>query len=94
MTAIEISTCVLIISGAFTLLCFGVFLISFAASFKKIGTTVEMSQSTIKKVDKVIDDVNYKMNLLNAPVESVARFFDPSRPKFSIVSILMKALKK
>ena len=31
-----------------------------------------MAQDTLKRVDKVLDDVNYKLDLLNAPVETVA----------------------
>lgn len=94
MTAIEICTCILIVSSAFTLVCLGIMLLRSIYAFRELGKTLEVSQSTFKKIDKVLDDVTYKMNLLNAPVESVARFFDPTRPKFSIVSTLMKLFNK
>lgn len=94
MTTIEICTSILIVSAAFSLICLGIFLFRCAIASKQIGDTVELSQTTLKKLDKVVDDVTYKMNLLNAPVETVARFFDPTRSKFSIIGTLMKVFNK
>ncbi|MGN1182563.1 MAG: hypothetical protein ACI4SR_06095, partial [Faecalibacillus sp.] len=65
-----------------------------ASALKQTGDTVEMVQETLKRVDKVLDDVNYKLDLLNAPVETIARFFDPNRPKFNPLKAVMKMMKK
>ena len=94
MTAIDVCYCVLILAGAFALVALGVFLIRSSVTVKQVGTTVEMAQTTIEKVDRVADDVAYKMDLLNAPVESIARFFDPNRPRFSLFSAILKMFKK
>ena len=37
---------------------------------------------------------NYKLDLLNAPVETVAKFFDPQRPKFNPLKMMMSFIKK
>lgn len=94
MTAIEVCYCVLILSGAFALIALGVFFIRSSVTVKQVGNTVEMAQTTMEKVDQVMDDVTYKLDLLNAPVESIARFFDPNRPKFSLFGAIMKIFKK
>ncbi|MFV0395085.1 MAG: hypothetical protein ACK5LC_11935 [Coprobacillaceae bacterium] len=94
MTAIDVCYCVLILAGAFALVALGMFLIRSSVTVKQVGTTVEMAQTTIEKVDRVADDVAYKMDLLNAPVESIARFFDPNRPRFSLFSAILKMFKK
>ena len=39
-------------------------------------------------------DVTYKLDLLNAPVESIARFFDPNRPKFNPISAIISLFRK
>ena len=86
MTAIDVCYCVLILSGAFALVCLGILLLRSSITVKQVGNTVEMAQSTIDKAEKIMDDVTYKLDLLNAPVESIARFFDPNRPKFNPIS--------
>ena len=65
-----------------------------STAIKQTGDTVEMAQDTLKRVDKVLDDVNYKLDLLNAPVETVAKFFDPQRPKFNPLKMMMSFIKK
>ena len=83
MTAIDVCYCVLILSGAFALVSLGILLLRSSTTVKQVGNTVEMAQSTINKADKIMDDITYKLDLLNAPVETIARFFDPNRPKFN-----------
>ena len=92
MTTMDICYCVLILAGAFCLVALGVLFIRTA--IKQTGDTVEMAQDTLKRVDKVLDDVNYKLDLLNAPVETVAKFFDPQRPKFNPLKMMMSFIKK
>ena len=41
-----------------------------------------------------MDDITYKLDLLNAPVETIARFFDPNRPKFNPISAIIGLFKK
>ena len=86
MTAIDVCYCVLILSGAFALVSLGILLLRSSTTVKQVGNTVEMAQSTINKADKIMDDITYKLDLLNAPVETIARFFDPNRPKFNPIS--------
>ena len=73
MTTMDICYCVLILAGAFCLVALGVLFIRTSTAIKQTGDTVEMAQDTLKRVDKVLDDVNYKLDLLNAPVETVAK---------------------
>ena len=89
MTTMDICYCVLILAGAFCLVALGVLFIRTSTAIKQTGDTVEMAQDTLKRVDKVLDDVNYKLDLLNAPVETVAKFFDPQRPKFNPLKMMM-----
>jgi len=94
MTAMELSYCVLILSGAFALIALGILFLRSSIAIKQVGNTVEMAQTTLEKVDRVIDDASYKMDLLNAPVESIAHFFDPNRPRFGLISAIRKMFKK
>ena len=89
MTTMDICYCVLILAGAFCLVALGVLFIRTSTAIKQTGDTVEMAQDTLKRVDKILDDVNYKLDLLNAPVETVAKFFDPQRPKFNPLKMMM-----
>ena len=94
MDAMQMCYCVLILAGAFALVGLGVLFIRTAGALRQTGDTVEMAQETLKRVDKVLDDVNYKLDLLNAPVETVAKFFYPNRPKFNPLKAVMNLLKK
>ena len=53
-----------------------------------------MAQNTINKAEKIMDDISYKLRLLNAPVEPIARFFDPKRPRFSLLGTIISFFKK
>lgn len=66
MTTMDICYCVLILAGAFCLVALGVLFIRTSTAIKQTGDTVEMAQDTLKRVDKILDDVNYKLDLLNA----------------------------
>ena len=94
MTAIDVCYCVLILSGAFALVCLGILLLRSSITVKQVGNTVEMAQSTIDKAEKIMVDVTYKLDLLNAPVESIARFFDPNLPKFNPISAIISLFRK
>lgn len=94
MTAIDICYCVLILAGAFALVTLGILLLRSATTVKQVGETVEMAQSTINKAEKVMDDITYKLDLLNVPVETIASIFDPERPKFSPFGMIIRFIKK
>ena len=80
MTTMDICYCVLILTGAFCLVALGVLFIRTSTAIKQTGDTVEMAQD--------------KLDLLNAPVETVAKFFDPQRPKFNPLKMMMSFIKK
>ena len=65
MTALDICYCVLILAGAFALVCLGILLLRSSITVKQIGNTVEMAQNTINKAEKIMDDISYKLRLLN-----------------------------
>lgn len=94
MTAMDVCFCVLILAGAFALMSLGVLLLRTSTTIKIAGIIMDRVQITIGKVDKILDDITYKMDLLNAPVETVARFFDPDRPKFNPIKTILGFFKK
>ena len=94
MSAMDVCYCVLILSGAFALVALGILLLRSSTTVKQVGNTVEMAQETIVKADKIMNDITYKLDLINAPIESISRFFDPNRPKFDLVSAIIKFFKK
>lgn len=94
MTTMEVCLCILILAGAFTVITLGIFFLRAAVAIKQIGTTVELGQTTITKIDRIADDVSYKLDLLNMPVESITRFFDPKKPKFDFIGTILKIFKK
>lgn len=94
MTTMDLCLCVLILAGAFCLVGLGVLFVRTSTAVKQAGDTVENAQETLSRLDKVLDDVNYKLDLLNVPVESVAKIFDPNRPKFSLLKAVMNFFKK
>lgn len=94
MTAIDVAYCVLIFSGAFALVSLGVFFLKTATTIKQAGEVIERTQKTLDRADNIMDDVNYKLDLLNTPVETVSRFFDPKRPRFNLISSIIGLFKK
>ncbi len=94
MSAIDICFCILILSSAFALVGLGVFFFKTATSMKHIGETAKAAQTTIVKVDRVVDNVAYKLDLLDAPFETIAGIFDPKRPKFNVLNVVKSIIKK
>ena len=64
MTTMDICYCVLILAGAFCLVALGVLFIRTSTAIKQTGDTVEMAQDTLKRVDKVLDDVKLQIRLI------------------------------
>lgn len=94
MTVMDMCYCILILSGAFALIALAILFLRTGITVKQAGETVEKMQTTIQKVDNIASDVQYKLDLLNAPVEAIARFFDPNKPRFNPFGFIMKLFKK
>lgn len=94
MAAVDIAVCIAILSGGFALVCLGILFLRTSTTVKQLGDIVEKAQKTLDRADSIMDDVNYKLDLLNTPVESVSRFFDPKRPKFNLISAFLSLFKK
>lgn len=92
MGAMEIAYSILILAGSFALVTLGILFLKVATAIKQVGDTIEGTQNTIERADRLMDDVNYKLDLLNTPVESVSRFFDPDRPRFNPVKLISNLL--
>jgi len=67
--------CILILSGAFALLSLGLLLLRLSGTVKEATVLMTMLETTIQKVNHILDDVNNKMDMLNAPVELVSGLF-------------------
>ena len=72
---LEICYCVLILSGAFALISLGLLLIQSSTAVKEATTLMTMLEPTIEKVNHILDDVDNKLDMLNAPVELVSGIF-------------------
>lgn len=89
--------CILILSAAFALLSLGLLLIRMSAAVKESTVLMSMLETTIAKVDHILDDVNHKMDMLNAPVELVSSIFSRGTMKsglFSGLSFLTSLLRR
>lgn len=85
MTAVEVCLCLLIIAGAFALICLGIVFIKMLSTLEQVNQSMIEAQKAIERANVTIDDVNYKLDLLNAPFEKVNGIFQSgSRP--SLVS--------
>lgn len=81
MTAIEVCLCILIVAGAFACICLGIFFIRALSTLDKVNQTMDETQKAVQKANTTINDVNYKLDLLNAPFEKVNGLFQSaSRP--------------
>ncbi len=83
---LEICYCVLILSGAFALISLGLLLIQSSSAVKEATTLMTMVEPTIEKVNHILDDVDNKLNMLNAPVELVSGIFSKGGLKTSFMS--------
>ena len=88
MDAQLICYCILILSGAFALLSLGLLFIRMSLAVKETTVLMTMLETTIQKVDHILDDVNHKMDMLNAPVELVSGIFSRGGVKSGLVGVL------
>ena len=88
MDAKLVCYCILILSGAFALLSLGLLLIRMSLAVKETTVLMTMLETTIQKVDHILDDVNNKMNMLNAPVELVSGIFSKGGMQSGLFGVL------
>ena len=88
MDAQLVCYCILILSGAFALLSLGLLLIRMSGAVKEATVLMTIVETTLTKVNHILDDVNNKMEMLNAPVELVSGFFSKGAMKTGLFSII------
>lgn len=88
MDAKLVCYCILILSGAFALLSLGLLLIRLSGAVKEATVLMTIVETTLAKVNHILDDVNNKMEMLNAPVELVSGFFSKGAMKTGLFSII------
>jgi len=97
MEAKLVCLCILILSGAFALISLGLLLMRTSGAVKEATFLMKMSETTLQKVDHILDDVNRKMEMLDAPVELVSRIFSKGGLKtglFSGITALFSMFKR
>ncbi len=88
MDAQLVCYCILLLSGAFALVSLGLLLIRMSGAVKEATVLMTMIETTLTKVNHILDDVNNKMEMLNAPVELVSGIFSRGGMKAGLLSIL------
>lgn len=88
MDAQLVCYCILILSGAFALMSLGLLLIRMSGAVKEATVLMTMLETTLAKVNHILDDVNNKMEMLNAPVELVSGFFSKGAMKTGLFSLI------
>lgn len=78
--------CILILSGAFTLLSLGFLLLRIAGVVKESTILMTMLETTIQKSNTILDDVNHKLEMLDAPVELVSGVFSKGGLKATLLA--------
>lgn len=86
MEATQVCYCILILSGAFALVCLGLLLIQSSSAVKEVTVLMQMLETTITKVNHILDDIDNKMEMLNAPVELVSGIFSKGGLRTSLLS--------
>lgn len=88
MDAKLVSTCILMLSGAFALVSLGLLLIRMSWAVKEATVLMTMLETTLDKVNHILDDVNTKLELLNTPVELVSGIFSRGFFRTGMFSLL------
>ena len=88
MDAQLVCYCILLLSGAFALVSLGLLSIRMSGAVKEATVLMTMIETTLTKVNHILDDVNNKMEMLNAPVELVSGIFSRGGMKAGLLSIL------
>ena len=88
MDAQVVCYCILLLSIAFACLSLGLLLIRMSGAVKEATVLMTIVETTLAKVNHILDDVNNKMEMLNAPVELVSGFFSRGAMKTGLLSVL------
>lgn len=81
MTAVEVCLCVLLVAGAFALICLGIVFIKSLSTLEEINHSMIEAQKTIENVNLTIDNVNRKLDAIDTLVDRVNSLFQSgSRP--------------
>lgn len=86
MDATQVCYCILILSGAFALVSLGLLLIQSSSAVKEATVLMQMLETTITKVNHILDDIDNKMDMLNAPVELMSGIFSRGGLKTGLLS--------
>jgi len=89
MNYLQICLCFLLLAGAFALIALGVLLFRSSTAVKEVGEITEDLKVTVSKANVTLDDVNYKLGQLNAPVEAVNGFFVRKKEKTGILGTII-----
>ena len=86
--AVQVCYCILILSGAFALISLGLLLIQSSYTVKEATLLMKMLETTITKVNNILDDLDKKMDMLNAPVELNSGIFSKGGLRTGFLSSL------
>lgn len=92
MDAKLVCYCILLLAGAFALLSLGLLLIRMSGAVKEATVLMKITEITLEKVNHILDDINNKLDMLNAPVELVSGFFSKGALKTGLFSGLTALL--
>lgn len=81
MSSIEICWCILILSGSFTLFALGCLFLKIVSTLRVVDTTMTKLNETVDETNKTLNNVNYKLTLLDTPVQFVSNIFDPNKKR-------------
>lgn len=87
MTTVEVCLCILLVAGAFALICLGIFFIKSLSTLEELNHSMIEAQKTIESVNLTVDNVNCKLEALDALGDRVNGFFQSG----SRLSLLGKA---
>ena len=82
MTAVDVCLCILLVAAAFALVSLGVTFIRSMTTLEELNQSLTELRTTMNKANEMIENVNYKLELLDAPFERVSNIFqdDSRRP--------------
>ncbi|MDD3028426.1 MAG: hypothetical protein PHI41_10330 [Erysipelotrichaceae bacterium] len=83
MSVMDVCFSVLILSGAFAIMALGLVFLRSSALIQSLNNIVATLPETIDRVNKILDDIDYKLDLLNAPLETINRLFNRSAVRHS-----------
>lgn len=85
MTAIEVCLCVLLVAGAFALICLGIVFIKSLSTLEEMNRSMIEAQKAIENVNLTIDNINRKLDALDALVDRVNGLFQKSGSRPSLL---------